>query len=205
MRDAEKPEDSREGARGDSQEAAGQDASQASNDDSHEELREASPEGSPGSGEAEPPAEEWTESGELAWSEVSAQEMAEYAATVRRLEWMIVGAGAVCAAVVARPLGWMLAAGMLLGTVLGWINFRWLAATVNAISERIVEGKSRERGAAVVARGVGRIFLIALFAYVIFTCSLRGLVGFLAGLTMPVVAVMCEAVYEFVASNRRSS
>ena len=67
------------------------------------------------------------------------------------------------------------------------------------------EGKSPERGAAIVARGVGRIFLIALVAYVIFTCSLRGLVGFLAGLTMPVIAMMCEAVYEFVASNRRSS
>ncbi len=191
--DAEKPENSREDAPGDSHEASCEDASQAS------------PEGSPKSGEAEPSAEEWPESGELAWSEVSEQEMAEYAATVRRLEWMIVGAGAGCAAAVARPLGWMLAAGVLLGTVLGWINFRWLAATVNAIGERIVEGKSRERGAAVVARIFGRLFLIALVAYVIFTCSLRGLVGFLAGLTMPVVAVMCEAVYEFVASNRRSS
>jgi hypothetical protein len=29
--------------------------------------------------------------------------------------------------------------------------------------------------------------------------------GFLAGLAMPVIAMMCEAVYEFVASNRRSS
>ena len=92
-----------------------------------------------------------------------------------------------------------------MGTVLAGINFRWLAASVNAIGERIVEGRSRERGAAVLARGVGRIFLIALVAYVIFTCSLRGLIGFLAGLTMPVVAIMCEAVYEFVASNRRSS
>jgi hypothetical protein len=160
---------------------------------------------SPEEAQPELRAEDWPESGELAWSEVSAQEMADFAVTVRRIEWMIGVAGAVCAAAVVRPWGWILAAGVLLGTVLGWINFRWLAATVNAIGERIVEGRSRERGAAVVARGVGRIFLIALFAYVIFTCSLRGLVGFLAGLTMPVIAVMCEAVYEFVASNRRSS
>jgi hypothetical protein len=91
------------------------------------------------------------------------------------------------------------------GTLLAWINFRWLAASVNAIGERIVKIKSQERGAAVVARGVGRIFLIVLFACVIFTCSVRGLVGYLAGLAMPVVALMCEAVYEFVASIRRSS
>jgi hypothetical protein len=56
-----------------------------------------------------------------------------------------------------------------------------------------------------VARGVGRILLIGLFAYVIFTCSVHGLMGFLAGLAMPVIAMMCEAVYEFVAINRRSS
>lgn len=169
-----------------------------------QDLPDESPEDSP-EAEGKPRAEDWQESGELAWSEVSTQEMAEYSATVRRLEWMIGGAGTVCAAAVAKPLGWMLAAGVLLGTVLGWINFRWLARSVNAIGERVVGGKSRERGAAVVARGVGRIFLIALFAYGIFSCSVRGLVGFLAGLTMPVVAVMCEAVYEFVASNRRSS
>jgi len=160
---------------------------------------------SPDPAQAEPPAEDWPESAQVAWAEVSPREMADYAAKMRRVEWMIGGVGLVFAAAVVYPLGWILAAGVLLGTVLGWINFRWLASSVNAIGERIVEGRSRERGAAVVARGVGRIFLIALVAYVIFTCSLRGLVGFLAGLTMPVVAIMCEAVYEFVASNRRSS
>jgi len=153
----------------------------------------------------EPPAEDWPESGEAAWGESSPREMAEFAATMRRIEWMIGGAGLICAAAVVRPFGWIPAAGVLLGTVLAGLNFRWLAASVNAIGERIVEGRSRERGAGVVARGVGRIFLIAFIAYVIFTCSLRGLIGFLAGLTMPVVAMMCEAVYEFVASNRRSS
>ena len=161
--------------------------------------------GASGETPAEPPPEEWPESGALDWAEIPAQEMAGYDATVRRVEWMIAGAGAVCALAAVWPLGWVLAAGVLLGTLLGWINFRWLAASVNAIGERIVKVKSRERGAAVVGRGIGRIFLIGLCAYVIFTCSVRGLVGFLAGLAMPVVAMMCEAVYEFIASNRRSS
>jgi hypothetical protein len=181
MTDAGNPEDSSQDSRGDSAEETSEPA------------------------QAEPPAEEWSDSDEVAWGETSPEEMAEFAATMRRIEWMIGAAGLICAAAVARPQGWILAAGVLLGTVLAGINFRWLAASVNAIGERIVEGRSRERGAAVLARGVGRIFLIALVAYVIFTCSLRGLIGFLAGLTMPVVAIMCEAVYEFVASNRRSS
>jgi len=154
---------------------------------------------------AEPPPENWEESPELDWAEISAQELADYAVTVRRIERLIGIVGLLCALAVVWPLGWPLAVGVLLGTLLGWINFRWLAASVNAIGERIVKVKSEERGAAVVARGVGRIFLIALAAYVIFTCSVRGLVGFLAGLAMPVVALMCEAVYEFGAGNRRSS
>ena len=98
------------------------------------------------------------------------------------LEWMICGAGAVCAPAVIWPLGWAVAAGMLVGTALGWFNFRWLAASVNAIGDRIVKVKSQERGAAVVARGVGRIVLIVLVAYVIFAYS-RAWLGGLSGRT----------------------
>lgn len=158
-------------------------------DEAHEELR----------------PEDWPESGDLACAESSAQEMAAYGATVRRIERLIVIAGAVCAGVAVWPLGWPLAVGLVVGTALAWINFRWMAAGINAIGERIVKAKSEERGAVVVVRGVGRIFLIALVAYGIFVCSVRGLVGFLAGLAMPVIALMCEAMYEFVASYRRSS
>jgi len=154
---------------------------------------------------AGPQPEDWPASGELAWSQISSQEMAGYRSTLRRIEWMIGCSGVVSALAVVRPLGWALAAGLLFGSLVAVINFRWLAASVNAIGERIVNLQSKERGAAVVARGVGRIFLIALAACVIFVCSVPGLVGFLAGLAMPVVAIMCEAVYELVASNRQSS
>lgn len=174
-----------------------------------EDSEQGETEGVRGDEAAETAPEDWPDSTELGWAEISAQEMVAYRATLRRIERMIGIAGAVCALAAIWPLGWAVAAGMLLGTALGWINFRWLAASVNAIGERIVKVKSRERGAAwgafIVARGVGRILLIALFAYVIFTCSVHGLMGFLAGLAMPVIAMMCEAVYEFVASNRRSS
>jgi hypothetical protein len=164
-----------------------------------------SPDGGQEEAHEEPRPEDWQDSEALEYSETTAHEMAGYASVVQRIQWMIVVAGVLCSAVVIWPFGWVPAAGVLLGTLLGWINFRWLADSINAIGERIVKIKSQERGAAVVARGVGRIFLIALVAYVIFTYSVRGLVGFLAGLAMPVIAMMCEAVYEFVASNRRSS
>jgi hypothetical protein len=154
---------------------------------------------------AELAPEDWAESPELGWAEATEQEMLVCHQTLRRIERMIVISGAVCSLAVIWPLGWAVAAGMLVGTALGWLNFRWLAASVNAIGDRIVKARSQENGATVVARGVGRIFLIALVACVIVAYSVRGLMGFLAGLAMPVIAMMCEAVYEFVASSRRLS
>jgi hypothetical protein len=149
--------------------------------------------------------EDWQDSEELGSPEITPQEMAVYHSTLRRVERWIGMAGVLCAVAVVWPLGWAVAVGVLLGTILGWINFRWLSATVHQIGERIVKAKSQERGVTVVVRGVGRVFLIVLFGYVIFTYSVRGLEGFLAGLAMPVVALMCEAVYEFIAGSRRLS
>jgi hypothetical protein len=154
---------------------------------------------------AEGAEEDWETSPALGVTDAPPEEMAAYARTLRRVERLTVAAGVTCSAAAAWPFGWAVAAGMIVGTGLGWVNFRWLAASVNEIGERVVKGASSERGAAVVVRGVGRIFLIAIVAYGIFTCSVRGLVGFLAGLAMPVLALMCEAAYEFVASNGRSS
>jgi len=133
------------------------------------------------------------------------QEALLCSATLRRIERMIVIIGLACTLVGLARLGFAVAGGVLVGALLSWINFRWLAASVNAIGERVVKAQSSERGAAVVARGVGRIGLIALFAYGIFECSLRALMGFLAGLAMPIAAMMCEAAYEFVVSIRRPS
>ncbi|MDR3764246.1 MAG: ATP synthase subunit I [Acidobacteriota bacterium] len=132
-----------------------------------------------------------------------AAEMAAYERTLRRVQRGTLWLGA-AGTLASLWLSWPVAVGVLLGAVFGLVNFRWLAASVNAIGERIVNQHSSERGAAAVVRGVARIFLMALVAYGIFSCSVRSLVGYLAGLAMPVFALMCEAAYEFVAGNRRT-
>lgn len=149
--------------------------------------------------------EDWQESPGLAKPEVNAREMAEFARTVRRIERMIAVAGLICAAAAAWALGWQPAVGVLAGTLVGVVNFRWLAATVDAVGARVVNAGSRERGGAVVVRGMGRIFLMALAVYGMFRWSVPGLVGFMAGLAVPVLAMMCEAAYELVAGIRRTS
>ena len=173
---------------------------ESSNPAPHEAQRDTQSEAQP-----EPPPEEWPDSPLLNSGPIPATDMAAYSSTLHRVEQLTMASGLLCALAAVKPLGWPLAAGILAGTFLGWLNFRWLASSVSAIGERIANVHSTERGVAVVVRGVGRIFLIALAAYVIFTCSVSGLMGFLAGLAMPVLALMCEAVYEFVAINRRPS
>ena len=135
---------------------------------------------------------------------VSEQEMAACGETLRRIERMI-GVRARCVAGGGLAAGLGGGGGSACGNGAGMDQFPLVGCFGERDWRAHCESKSQERGAAVVARGVGRIFLIVLVAYVIFTYSVRGLVGFLAGLAMPVIAMMCEAVYEFVASNRRSS
>lgn len=126
-----------------------------------------------------------------------------YNRTIWRLQWSIGVLSIVLVAVSALRFGTTVALGAAVGAVISWQNFRWLAHVVNALGERITSGQSQERGSVLVFRFVSRILLIALGAYVIFRYSLSGLYGFLAGLCVPVPAMLCEAAYELYAALRR--
>ncbi|MGA2257717.1 MAG: ATP synthase subunit I [Thermoguttaceae bacterium] len=89
-----------------------------------------------------------------------------------------------------------LAVGVAAGSVLGYLNFRWLTASVEALGERIAERQMRESAATVMARFLLRYVLVAVVGYVIFKRSKVSLVGALAGFCLPVAATLCEAVYE---------
>jgi hypothetical protein len=93
--------------------------------------------------------------------------------------------------------------GFLVGLALAYWNFRSLASTVNALSERIVVGNSPETGGVILFRLISRILLVGLAGYAIFLSSPGSLKGFLVGLCMPVPALMWEAGYEGYAALRR--
>ena len=135
-----------------------------------------------------PGPEDWTESPDLASPQASAHEMAQYAAMLRRVERMILIAGA-CAAAVSLPFGWVLAAGVLLGALLGWINFRWLERTVSRLGQ-----KRASVGMSVLA-GL-RYALLGLGAYVILRFSKISLPAALAGLFVSVAAVLMETIIQ---------
>jgi nitrate reductase NapE component len=105
----------------------------------------------------------------------------------------------VCAAL----FRWPVTAGFLAGAIISYVNQRWLEGAVDALGERITTAQSRERGGGIVLRAALRYVFIAVGAYVIFNVSLAGLYGFLAGVCLPIAAIVCEVAVEIFFALRR--
>ena len=110
--------------------------------------------------------------------------------------------------IAATPVLWLkIGAGMavsfMIGGSISLVNFYWLkrvlTAFVNAVA---VAGKSRSP-AGIVFRFVLRYLLIAAAAYAIFKSSDMSMYGLCAGLSLPVGAVLIEAVYAVYGALRR--
>ena len=95
------------------------------------------------------------------------------------------------------------AVGFLIGAGISYVNHRWLERMVDALGERITTGQSGERGGPLVLRAILRYVSIAVAAYVIFRVSTAGLYGFLVGVCLPIVAIVCEVGVELVKGLRR--
>ncbi len=126
-----------------------------------------------------------------------------YAAAYRRIRLaMLVLAVAAGAALWVR-YGWRMAGGFAIGCVIASLNFLWLKQIVAALSDRVTHARPALSSRGAVVRFLLRYLLIALGAYVIFRGSFFSLYGLLAGLFLPVGAIMWEAVYEVYVATRR--
>jgi ATP synthase I chain len=100
------------------------------------------------------------------------------------------------AAILTVALGlktnWPTAAGFLIGSAVAYLNFRWLKATVKALADAVTTHAAKP---SVVFRFLTRFLLIALAAYGIFVSYPVAFHGFLAGLFVPVLAILLEAAY----------
>ncbi len=121
---------------------------------------------------------------------------------IRRLMLALAGIGALTCLAFFR---WSVTAGFLAGSVISYLNQRWLERAIEALGERIASQSSRERGGAIVARALLRYVLIAGGAYVIFTVSRAGLFGFLGGVCLPIAAIACEVAAEVFVMLRRGT
>jgi ATP synthase I chain len=112
-------------------------------------------------------------------------------------------------AILVAPAFWLYGAagavGFAAGAAVSCINFRALQSSVEALAERIIDQRSREKGGRIVLRFLVRYGLVALTAYAIFRGSALAFRGFLWGLCLPVAAMMIEAALEaYVAFGRES-
>jgi small-conductance mechanosensitive channel len=92
--------------------------------------------------------------------------------------------------------GFRLAVGFICGCAIAYINFHWLKRVIGAFVDRATGSASRETGQGIVFRFLLRYVLMAVAAYAILTVSPASLNGLLAGLFLPVAAILCEAGYE---------
>jgi hypothetical protein len=123
-------------------------------------------------------------------------EEAFFAGVYRRLVGLMVAL-----AIIGTAAAWVRYAGaialaFLVGALIAVVNFHWLKRTVEAMGRRL---PSQGRTGAVwgnVTRFILRYLLIAVAAYVILKSTTNSLYGFFAGLSVPVGAILMEALYE---------
>lgn len=128
-----------------------------------------------------------------------------YAAAERRIEYLTLGigaAGALVAAIFWRPSA---AAGLAIGALISWINFRWMRRGIGVLTRLSIaqENAVKPRVSTMTyVKLIGRYALLIAAAYVI----LRGFgsmtVGLLCGLFAAVAAALIEAVTLLFRGNR---
>jgi hypothetical protein len=130
----------------------------------------------------------------------------EGAGIERRLEYFLVGVGV--AAAIAGTAGWGWGAGLAaaVGTLLCWLNFRWLRGGARALvslglAQAGVEQVRVPRSVHV--KFFGRLVLLLVSAYVILVWLRLPAVAFVCGLTAVVPAILLELVYELVHGHGR--
>lgn len=123
----------------------------------------------------------------------------------RRLEWLTLvlgfGAAAVVSLVVTRAAG----AGVAIGTLLAWLNLRWLQQGVAAIVQLSVAqaGQPRPRVSVwVYVKLFGRYALIGLVLYVTVSRLMIPLLSVLGGLFALGAAAMVSGIYEVLVETR---
>jgi hypothetical protein len=99
---------------------------------------------------------------------------------------------------------WAGSIGFVFGAAVSYVNFRSLTRGVEALTDRIVNRNSREKGGRIVLRFVVRYGLVGVAAYAIFMSSSVAFRGFLWGLCVPVAALIAEAAWEGYTALRRT-
>ena len=119
----------------------------------------------------------------------------------RRIAHMTLIVGFVSAVAVGFLYEWIWAAGVAIGAVLAWLNFRWLKQGIEALG-RAMTAQSRQQKAEVPLgayfKAMFRYGLIAFFMYVIFEYLKVPILSMIAGLFALGAATILASLYEIL-------
>lgn len=96
---------------------------------------------------------------------------------------------------------WRSGAGVAIGSLAGYLNFRWLHHGTDLMVERMLKESSRGSKWKLWLAFVGRYALVIACIYAIFKGSTLVFYGFLVALSFPILAAIGEAVYEAFAPS----
>jgi hypothetical protein len=121
------------------------------------------------------------------------------AQTERRISWLTLLFGFAAAAILAalRRNPW--AAGLAIGTVLAWLNFRWLKRALDALMKASTAQEGREKPKVPRATYLAALFrygLLGLTVYVIFVWLHVPLGSMILGLCALAAAAIAASVWE---------
>lgn len=132
---------------------------------------------------------------------VSEKDAAAFARTERRIAWLTLALGGAAAIIVGALQHRLWAVGLAIGTVLAWLNFRWLKRGLDAL----VAVATAQEGAAKPRIPFGTWFrlmfrygLIAICVYVIFEVLKVPLASMVVGLCALGAATITASVYEIL-------
>ncbi len=123
----------------------------------------------------------------------------------RRMGWLTLAIGFAAAGIVAVLGHGRWGVGLAAGTILAWLNHRWLVRMVDALVELSTAQADRPRPQVPVSTYLlmaGRYFLLVVAAYAIVTIWAVPVSSILTGLLALGAAVITESLYEVFAHPR---
>jgi len=131
-----------------------------------------------------------------------AQTEAFLSGAYRRIRRITVGLGCAGTLISAVFFGWRNGLGALAGAAVGYVNFLWLHRASEMMIERMMPSQNAPSRFRVLLGFVARYAFVVIAAYAILRGWPEVLVAFLVALFFPIVAAMCEGVYEAFASGK---
>jgi ATP synthase I chain len=130
-----------------------------------------------------------------------------YRAAELRIEWPTLALGSAGAVYADYRWEWRAGAGVALGALLMWINFRWLKQGVGAMVSLSTAQAGSEHARVpfgVYLKFFGRFALLLGVAYVILSRSIFPAASVLAGLFALVGAVVLEVIFQLLRGRRET-